>query len=1061
MPHESKFDGENHLGTRSQFRDTLPESRNSRWVLLCSKLTAITLAILIFAMGSVKSYKLLGQIHKQSIGQRTIGRQISLARQIEKDLLTSGNSQISRVEGTQRIKNALSEIDLAQSRIEFEPAEVGLSTAEALVSQDQVFLARSKLNAISRLAKPDSDFQLQSGTVEPLTDAYIHAMEQVSEQISIGESNAAKEFGSILCWEGISLIFLFGTVIFFRGRSTSENPPHNLSVSEETLFMDRLGIDTAVAQNAIVVVTDTHGRIAHVNARYCSVNAQDPEQAISTIHPIFVNPQTSMLVELETAGKWTGEIKNVSLTGKEYWTSTTIAKMRESGMPERYVILMSDITRLKLSEIAALERLERQRKISAHLPGFVYEFIIRPDGSGYFPYASDGIRELYGITPESLIEDGTAVLAATHPDDHDELQASVMLSAQTLQPWSHMYRIIHRDGSVRWVLGNSTPERLADGSTVWHGLISDATDVKRADEALRLSEERYALAARGANDALWDWNLANDSVYFAPRWAEMFGLATTEIGSHSGFWIGLCHPEDEELLLEAIQKCRSGETETLDIEHRLRSSDDTFRWVRARAICTRNELGRADRLVGSISDIHDRKVAEDELILAANTDKMTGLPNRSLILKKLAHANRRFTENKREQFAVLFLDFDRFKAVNDSLGHEVGDQLLQSIANRLRNCVRANTERNFERRGNIVGRLGGDEFVVILDNIKNSFEATVVADRLLRRLSEPYKLGKNVIHTSASIGIVLTSNEAANADDLLRDADTAMYEAKIGGKNRYVLFDVSMRERVQNRIAIENDLRFAVESNQLSLQYQPIVSLRTDEVVTLEALVRWHHPTRGVITPSEFIPIAEESGMILSIGEWVLGAACKQLADWKASLGSEAPRAVSVNVSRNQLQLPGFPDRVGHIVRESGLNPSDVHLEVTESAIMTEKAVAEAALKALKRQGFIIDIDDFGSGYTSLSDLDQFPLDVVKIDRNFATDLHAGSRHVDMISAMKTLARSIDAEVVAEGVETEEQFLTLLYMGIDMVQGYYVAPPLDAYEAAKFRFRSESKRYAA
>jgi predicted signal transduction protein with EAL and GGDEF domain len=347
--------------------------------------------------------------------------------------------------------------------------------------------------------------------------------------------------------------------------------------------------------------------------------------------------------------------------------------------------------------------------------------------------------------------------------------------------------------------------------------------------------------------------------------------------------------------------------------------------------------------------------------------------------------------------------------------------------------------------------LGGDEFVVLLDSLATPQDATVVANRLLEALAQPYQLGGHKVYSTASIGIVTSEMPADSADDLLRDADTAMYEAKLAGKGRFVVFDIAMRERVVNRLNLEHDLRQALGSGQLFLMYQPIVSLQTGELESLEALVRWQHPQRGLIAPGEFIPIAEDTGLILPIGAWVLREACRQFARWRANLGAAAPHSISVNLSRNQLLLPDLPKTIGGILEEYGVPPECLHLEITESAVMKDAAAAVKMLHAVKALGVKLDMDDFGTGYSSLACLHQFPLDVLKIDRSFVMNIDRGRDFAALAHAVTQLARNLNISVVAEGIETAAQALMLQSLECEFGQGYHFSKPLLADHIAGFK----------
>jgi len=424
----------------------------------------------------------------------------------------------------------------------------------------------------------------------------------------------------------------------------------------------------------------------------------------------------------------------------------------------------------------------------------------------------------------------------------------------------------------------------------------------------------------------------------------------------------------------------------------------------------------------------------------AYSDALTRLPNRASILNSIQHSIDHVDDNN---FALLFLDFDRFKQVNDSLGHDVGDDLLKQIASRLRKTLRVTDKI-------VSARLGGDEFVVLLSECSGEAEAIAVAERLLKVLSQCYILGAHTIYSTASIGIVTSEYGYESSLQILRDADLAMYEAKAAGKGCYAVFDQAVREREQARHRTEGELRKAVSRDEFVVAYQPIVSLETGELEGFEALVRWMHPRRGLVSPDEFVPIAEESGLIVTIGIWVLDEACRQLALWRQVLGDDAPRCIHVNISRRQLVLPNLVKVVKKTLKSHGVTPESLHLEVTENNLMQDSTGIISALTELRQFGVKIDMDDFGTGYSSLSCLHEFPIDVLKIDRSFIANVQRVSNYAALLQSMLTLAENLGMQVVTEGIENAEQLAILQAMGCEFGQGYFFAKPMFADEAEEY-----------
>lgn len=450
---------------------------------------------------------------------------------------------------------------------------------------------------------------------------------------------------------------------------------------------------------------------------------------------------------------------------------------------------------------------------------------------------------------------------------------------------------------------------------------------------------------------------------------------------------------------------------------------------------------RRPELLARVRSVLERQRMIRELWSNARTDSLTGLPNRLLLQETLSHAIERTQQDLRYRFALLFLDFDRFKMINDSLGHEVGDLLLQQIAERLRANLRSEDAIVRDSQMTTLSRLGGDEFVILLGDIPDEAAASSVARRLLGVLNRPYSLAGHTVNSTVSIGVVCSDRGYRTADEMLRDADIAMYEAKARGKGCHVVFDPSMHAAVMERHRIENDLRDAIGSSQIQLVYQPIFAIEDGLVVGMEALARWHHPELGLIPPDRFIPVAEETGLILPLGEQVLHAACAQFQHWRRQ--HPALNYVSVNVSRAQLEIPDFADLVRDIVTKHGMAPQQLQLEVTESMIMSRPEAAVSLLETLNALGVRLAMDDFGTGYSSLSCLHCFPFDVIKIDRSFVQELNGErTEFVALVHAIVNLAYNLGMECVAEGIETREQVAVLLAVDCLYGQGYLLGRPV-------------------
>ncbi|HEY2462388.1 MAG TPA: EAL domain-containing protein [Candidatus Acidoferrum sp.] len=561
--------------------------------------------------------------------------------------------------------------------------------------------------------------------------------------------------------------------------------------------------------------------------------------------------------------------------------------------------------------------------------------------------------------------------------------------------------------------------------------------LKQAEEALRESEERYALAARGANDGLWDWNLLSNAIYFSPRWKMMLGYEEAEIQNRPEEWLDRIHVADRERVKDEISAHQRGLTPHFESENRIQHKDGTFRWMLSRGLAVHDSAGKPWRMAGSQTDITGGKIA----------DALTGLPNRLLFIDRLERLIEHTKRHKNYLFAVVFLDLDGFKMINDSLGHVAGDQLLVGVANRLEKCLRVTDTVTRIEKLFTIARLGGDEFTILLDQIADPNDVTLVAERLMSALALPFDLGGKEVFTSASMGIALSSIGYDKAEDILRDADTAMYRAKSLGKSRCEVFDVEMRARVIARLQLETDLRNAVERKEFRNFYQPIISLDSGSIVGFEALLRWQHPGRGLVQPLEFIPVAEETGIIRELGWWNFQEACRQIGVWNAHRNDSSPLTMSVNLSIKQLLQPNLVADIDKLLREMGLSPEILKLEITESTVMADPSGSVEMLRQIKSLGVQLSVDDFGTGYSSLSYLQRFPLDTLKIDRSFTQAIGEGGDSMEIVRTLLPMAKSLRLNVIAEGVETAEQLAILRKLHCEYAQGFYFSKPVTADEA--------------
>ncbi|WP_416674656.1 EAL domain-containing protein [Egbenema bharatensis] len=687
---------------------------------------------------------------------------------------------------------------------------------------------------------------------------------------------------------------------------------------------------------------------------------------------------------------------------------------------------------LKTLRLALQEKQQLALAISNISTGVVVTDPSRPGNPVVFVNAA--FAELTGYTAEETMGRNCRFLQG--PDTDPTAIQQIRDAIRQLKPIVCPILNYRKDGTPFWNEVSINPVFDESGKLInFIGLQNDVTSRKRAEAALRESEERYALAVQGANDGIWDWNLKTGEVYFSPRWKSMLGYREHEIGDGIEECLDRIHPEDAHWVKRTLKEHLEGLTSHFEQEYRMQHRDGGYRWILCRGLAVQDQDGKTTRMAGSQTDLTAWKQAEEKLVHDALHDTLTGLPNRVLLMERLRHAIQLFQRSS-SLFAVLFIDLDRFKMINDSLGHMLGDHLLISIADRLSHCLRP---------ADTIARLGGDEFVILLEDVRDETAVTLVAERIQQELSVPFDLEGHEVFTAASIGITFGSNHYTHPEELLRDADTAMYRAKEQGRGRYEIFDSRMHTYAVALLQTETDLRRALERQELQLHYQPIVSLRTQQVVSFETLLRWKHPKRGMISPAEFIPIAEDTGLIIPIGRWVLQEACQQMREWQQQFPDQ-DLSVTVNLSSKQF-TPYLTEEISQILSKAELSSHCVKLEITESVLMENAELAITTLSKLQELGIHLAIDDFGTGYSSLSYLHRFPIDTLKIDRSFISKIDSDGEQLAIVRTIITLAWNLGMDVVAEGVETPKQLAQIRALHCDYAQGYFFCKPVEA-EAA-------------
>jgi diguanylate cyclase (GGDEF)-like protein/PAS domain S-box-containing protein len=788
---------------------------------------------------------------------------------------------------------------------------------------------------------------------------------------------------------------------------------------------------------------------------------------------------------------------------------------------------------------------------------------------GVFTSWNPGAEALFGYPAAEMI--GQSVARLYPPDLRDELPSILERLRRGERVAHYGTRRLRKDGTIAHVSLSIFPIRDKDGKVV--AISKIARDIRRqraAEEALRLSEERYRLVNCATNDIVWDWDLPTDCLFWSDSFYKVFGYMPENTPASTAFWSGCIHPDDRDRVMTTLHQALDGGAESWSAEYRLRRADGAYAIVFDRGFVARDATGKAVRMIGAMQDISDRRRAEEQLrtneeflrriiessadciktldldgrllwmnpcglrlmeirdfsavrnmqwlnvwcnetrnrareaiaaaksgavgsfegfcptmggvlkwwhviitpilgadgmperllcvsrdvtdrhraeerlAFASTHDGLTSLPNRAFISERIAGCIRRAQADPGFKYAVLFLDLDRFKLINDSLGHAAGDQLIRRVAERLQGCLPTD-DAGGTTPGAVVARLGGDEFTILLEGPALVTEVTSLAERIVHAMAQPFDIDGRELFTSTSVGVALGTPTHSAPDELLRDADAAMYRAKSDGKGRCALFDVQMHQAAVDRLRLETELRHAIDRDELHLHYQPIVSLTSGHLHGFEALLRWSR-NGTLVSPADFIPVAEDTGMIIPIGRWVLEQGCRQLAVWQSRYGR--PLSLSVNVSRKQFADAGLVPHLQRVLSETGIAPASLKVEITESAMTADSNEAREILLRMKAAGVRLAMDDFGTGYSSLSCLRNFPIDVLKIDRSFIHGLEGQRDAAAVVDSIVGLAHNLGMSVVAEGLETPDQVAFLQGCDCDFGQGFYFAAPLSR-EAAE------------
>jgi diguanylate cyclase (GGDEF)-like protein/PAS domain S-box-containing protein len=880
------------------------------------------------------------------------------------------------------------------------------------------------------------------------------------------------------------------------------------------------------------------------------------------VHPDDIaGMYASVMESAQTLQPWFHKWRITTPSRREKWLEAAGQPTRQPNGDVIWDTLILDVS----DRVQAEQRLQT---LAANTPGIIYQYVLHADGSVAMLYVSPGCHHIWEVEAQDIMRDVSVLWEMVHPEDLPAMQGSVLASAETLEHWNWEWRIITPSGRLRWLQASAKPQRQGNGDVVWDGLILDVsdrkfveaalreseakyrylinqlhagvvvhapdtsivmgnpmacdllgltldqlmgrtaidpawcflkddgtpmpmseypvnlvsttgqalknyvvginrphdqsriwvlvnafpeldehqqiqqivvtfidiTDSKQAELALRESEERYRLLAENTNDLVCLHDPEGIYIYVSPSCEFLLGYHYREMVGQDPY--RFFHPEDRDRIRrEAHTAALSGKPHP--ITYRMRHKAGHYIWMETLTKPLIDDRGQVTQLQTVSRDVTQRIRVQEQLKHEALHDALTGLPNRSLLMERLELAIRRTERSPNYHYAVLFLDLDRFKVINDSLGHLVGDQLLLRTTQILQSVLRST---------DLAARLGGDEFVILLEELKTVQEAVRVAERIFAKLRRPFILEGREVFTSTSIGIVWGTPHYQEPSTLLRDADLAMYRAKANGKARYEIFDTAMHSRALQRLHLENDLRRAIEREEFVVYYQPIAALETGNLEGFEALVRWQHTTQGLVSPGYFITVAEETGLITQIDRWIMRAVCQQIAQWREQLlipDSSLPK-VSVNLSAQDLWNKQLVEEISGVLSEFRLPGHCLHLEITESMLIDNVDTTRNLLMCLQALGIRISIDDFGTGYSSLSYLHQLPIDTLKIDRSFVNQMLESPRNQQIVATIITLAQQLGMRAIAEGIETQEQLNALAQLGCSLGQGYLFAKPLTA-----------------
>ena len=873
------------------------------------------------------------------------------------------------------------------------------------------------------------------------TDASTRSGEEVDYEYRIIDANGEIHWvrdrgclirdkkGNVLCREGV--------ILDITDRKKAKEA---LRISEERYR------DLFENANDIIYVHDLNGKYLSMNRAAERIFGYSREEATSLNVSMIAAPEGLELARKNLAAKLSGDTEQTSYElacirkdGSRLTLEINSTVIKKNGVPVAVQGIARDVTERKQADEALRESEIKYRDLFEYANDLIYTH----DLQGNFTSLNRAGERITGYSRAEALKMNIAQVVAP-----GSVAAAREMTARKLAEGlatTYEIDIVAKDGrivslelSTRLIGEPGKPAGI-------QGIGRDITERKRQDNALKESEHRYRQLGEGIFHQVWTADPSGKLDYVNGRTMEYFNRTGVELICET--WQGRVHPDDlGECLARWTHSVRTGDH--YEVELRLRRHDGVFRWHKATATCGRDEHGKITKWFGTNTDIDDQKQSEEKLNFFARHDALTKLPNRAEFMGHLRTAIDRTNSNPTARFAVLFLDLDRFKVINDSLGHVVGDALLRQMAARLQKLVRP---------GDIVARLGGDEFTILLNRTGSISDIVQVAERVQRNLTKPFHIDGYEVFTSASIGIIISDEITREPEDFLRDADSAMYRAKEAGKARYEIFDRAMHVHNLNLLQLETDLRHALERDEFELLYQPIVDVETGVADEFEALIRWQHPVYGLVGPDDFVKVAEDCGLIIPIGNWIIEEACRQVARWQSRSSSQL--SVSVNLSARQLMHPSLVGHVRSALTQSHLSPKQLKLEVTESTVMEHSDRSMSVLMELATLGVSLSTDDFGTGYSSLSYLSRFPFDRLKIDRSFIVEIGDSDKSTAIVKTILMLGENLGIEVVAEGVESKEQLQTLRSLGCRLGQGFLFSRPITVRDVDKL-LASDGERSA-